>query len=198
MARTYQSTPFVRAKPGNEKGRGGPEKWPQGGRGTGGVRCVCVCASETPRPERPCIQAARVAAGEPSVRPASPTSHLPLRRRALLRVSRCPGKLGSAPGHPACIPCGLRPRGKVKLGGTLHPTGTLTHHRDMAARSRAAERGARITALGSATRDGGTKPGRAPAETFFFACGWRRSRRGGGPGRLTLRAPAHRGDSNSV
>lgn len=70
--------------------------------------------------------AAGVAAGEPSVRPSSPTSHLPFRRRALLRISRhprCPGKLGSAPGHPACIPCALRSREEVKLGGTLRPPG---------------------------------------------------------------------------
>lgn len=63
----------------------------------------------------------------------------------------------------------LRSREEVKLGGTLCPTGTPTHHRDMAARSRAAERGARITALGAAAGDGGTRPSRAPAETFFFS-----------------------------
>lgn len=43
LARTHQSTPFVRAKPGKEKDLGGPEKRPQEGRGTGGVRCVCAC-----------------------------------------------------------------------------------------------------------------------------------------------------------
>ena len=133
---------------------------------------MCVSASETTRLERRCIQAAGVVAAEPSVRLASPTSHLPLRRRALLRISRhprCPGKLGSASGHLACIPCSLRPREEVKLGGTLRPTGTPTHHRDMAARSRAAERGARITALSAAAGDSGTRPSRTPAETFFFS-----------------------------
>lgn len=48
-------------------------------------------------------------------------------------------------------------------------TRTPTHHRDMAARSRAAERahGSQIWAP-RLVRDGGTRPGRAPAETFFF------------------------------
>lgn len=116
LARTYQSTPFIRAKPGKEKGRGGPEKRPQEGRGIGGVGCVCVSSRETPRPERPCIQAARVAAGESSVRPASPTSHLPLRRRALLRISRhprCPRETGLGPRTPSVHPL----RSAVRGGG---------------------------------------------------------------------------------
>lgn len=37
----------------------------------------------------------------------------------------------------------------------------------MAARSRMAERSARITALGAVAGDGGTGSGRAPVETFF-------------------------------
>lgn len=68
---------------------------------------MCVGDSRwDPGASRPCIPAARAAAGEPSVRPASPTSHLPLWRRAPLRISRhprCPGKLRSAPRHPAGI-----------------------------------------------------------------------------------------------
>lgn len=109
-------------------------------------------------------------AGEPSVRPASPTSHLPLRRRVPLRISRhprCPGQLRSAPRLPGCIPCGLRSWEKKKPGGALRPTWTPTHHIDMAARSRVAERSARITALSAAAGDGWTGPGRAPVETFF-------------------------------
>lgn len=104
--------------------------------------------------------------------PASPASHLPLPRGAAPGAASpathcCPGKLRSAPRHPACIPCGLRSREEVKPGGALRPTGTPTHHRDMAARAGAVERRARITALAAAAGDGGTGPGRAPAETFF-------------------------------
>lgn len=138
-----------------------------GGRGTGGVSRGQLLMG--PRGLETLHTPARAAAGEPSVRPASPTSHLPLPRRPRLRISRhpcCPGKLRSAPRHPACIPCGLRFR-EVKPGGALRPTGTPTHHRDMAARSGAVERRARITALAAAAGDGGTGPGRAPAETFF-------------------------------
>lgn len=100
------------------------------------------------------------------MRLSSPASHLPLRRRAPLRFSRyprCPGKLRLGPKTHNVHPLRSAVPGEVTVG-----PGTPTHHRDMAALSRAAERGARITALGTAAGDGGTGPGRAPAETFLF------------------------------
>lgn len=161
---------------------------------------MCVCLLVRPQGRtlhtgcrsrgRGAKRAPRISHIPPAAPPLFPAPHLP--------PPSLPRETGVGPRTPSVHPLRSAVPEKVKLGGTLCPTGTPTHHRDMAARSRAAEQGARITALGAAAGDGGTRPSRAPAETFFFPCGWRRGRRGGGPGRLTLRTPAHCGDSNSV
>lgn len=182
------------------------ERWRVGRRGhrreEGPAESRGVCVGDSrwdPGASRPCIPAARAAAGEPSVRPASPTSHLPLWRRAPLRISRhprCPGKLRSAPRHPAGIILAVwgpgRRRSPEVQCAPQGPRLTTETWRPGPGRLSGAH-GSQLWAPRpwSVGRDPG-----APPLRLSFPGGWRRGRRGGGPGTLTLRVPAHRGDSH--
>lgn len=111
----------------------------------------------------PCSRPAR--GWDPAAGASGPGSRVP-RRPPAARPPRTAGHLQPPPRRPGC-PRGISHPVWAEPGG-VPARRSPTHHRDMAARARAAERGARVAAVRAAAGDGGRRPGRAPSRAFVF------------------------------